>query len=193
MKGLRVLIVLGVVLVVSLIAGAYAAGQDAPPLSGADAQEFTLRAFNFSGVDSVESTGEPRPEVFVPTEQEAEGEDRGEEVETGEPIEVWVVPVTVSGQPVELYVARRGDRAVNLDDALPGGGFVLTDEQFARLAEFRLDVVGEELREDRAGPALVAGLLIGLAALFLLVSVLRGRNREDDAPPAGTGAQPAGG
>lgn len=190
MKGLRVLIVLGVVLVVSLIAGAYAAGQDAPTLTSEDAREFTVRAFTFSGVDSLESTGEPRAEPFVPTDQE--GEDRGEDGETGEPIDVWVVPTTVSGQPVELYVARQGNRAVNLDDALPGGGFVLTDEQFARLAEFRLDVAGEELREKRQGPALVAGLLMVLAGLLLLVAVLRGRRREEDAPPAATGVQPAG-
>ncbi|CAN5205324.1 hypothetical protein BH24ACT1_BH24ACT1_13260 [soil metagenome] len=190
MKGLRLLIVVGVVLVVSLIAGAYAAGQDAPPLSGPDAREFTVRAFTFSGVDSVEATGEPRAEVFIPTDEA--GEDRGGQGQTGEPIDVWVVPATVSGQPVELYVARRGDRAVNLDDALPGGGFVLNDEQFARLAEFRLNPASEELRRDRQGPALVAGLLLTLAALLLVVSVLRGRRREEDSPPAGTGVQPAG-
>lgn len=189
MKGLRLLLVLGVVLVVSLIAGAYAAGQDPRPLSGPEAREFTERAFTFSGVESVEVTGEPRAEVFNVTEQE---ENRGEEAEPGEPIEVWVVPATVSGQPVELYVTRRGDRAVNLDDALPGGGYVLTDEQFDRLAEFRLDLAREDLQEQRQGPALVAGLLIGLAAVLVLVAVLRGRRGEDGAPQAAAGAQRAG-
>ncbi|HEV2069649.1 MAG TPA: hypothetical protein VGR26_07645 [Acidimicrobiales bacterium] len=192
MKGLRVLVVLGVVLVVSLIAGAYAAGQETRPLSAPEAREFTERAFTFSGVDSVEVTGEPRSEVFTATDQEGQGENRGEEGQTREPIEVWVVPATVSGQPVELYVARQGGRAVNLDDALPGGGFVLDDEQFARLAEFRLDLAREDLQEKRQGPALVAGLLIALAAVLLLVSVLRGQRGGEDAPPAPAGVQPTG-
>lgn len=191
MKGLRVLVVLGVVLVVSIIAGVYAAGQEAPPISSADAREFTQRAFTFSGVDSVEVTGEPRAEVFNVTEQQGEGEDRAEASGSGQPIDVWIVPATVSDQPVELYVARRGDRAVNLDDALPGGGYVLTDEQFDRLAQFRLDLAREELQEKRQGPALVAGLLIALTAVLLLVSALRGRTGGDDAPPAATGAQRA--
>ena len=192
MKGLRVFLVLGVVLVVSLIAGVYAAGQDAPPISSADAREFTQRAFTFSGIDSVEVTGEPRAEPFNVTEQQGEGENRVEEAGSGEPIDVWIVPATVSDQPVELYVARRGDRAVNLDDALPGGGYVLSDEQFDRLAQFRLDLAREELQDKRQGPALVAGLLIGLTAVLLLVSVLRGRRRGEDAPPPAAGAQPAG-
>jgi len=191
-KGLRVLLVLAVVLVVSLIAGAYAAGQDARPLSAPEAREFTQRAFTFSGVDPVEVTGEPRAEVFNIAEQDGEGEVRGEQAEAGEPIEVWVVPATVSGQSVELYVARRGDRAVNLDDALPGGGYVLTDEQFDRLAEFRLDLAREDLQEQRQGPALVAGLLIALTAVLLLVAVLRGRGGEEDAPPTAAGAHRAG-
>lgn len=177
MKHLRVAIVLGVVLVVSLIAGAYAAGQERAPLTAAEAQEFTVRAFTASGVDSVEVTGEPRAETFTPTGR-GEVEDQASGGETREPIEVWVVPANVSGQPVELYVARRGDHAVNLDDALPGGGYVLTDEQFDRLAQFRLDLAGEEMRDQRQGPALVAGVLIALATALLIFSAVRGRRNE---------------
>ena len=195
MKRLRVLVVLGVVVVVSLIAGAYAAGQDAPPMTGPDAREFTERALTFSGFDDVEVTGEPRAELFDPGEQAAapgQAQDRGQGA-PGPPIPVWVVPATVSGRQIELYVARQSNRAVNLDDALPGGGFVLNDEQFDRLERFRLDLASQELRRERQGPALVAGLLIVVAAVLLVVAGLRGRRPRGTTPPEGSGtdAQPA--
>lgn len=192
MKGLRVVVVLGVVLVVSLIAGAYAAGQDRPPMTAAQAQEFTVRAFTFSGAEPVELSGEPRAEEFPgPGTPEPDDDDRGdEEGQDGdgvpaEPVPVWVVPVTVSGRPVELYVARSGNSAVNLDDTVPGGGYVLNQEQFERLAQFRFDPAGDRLRDGRQGPALVAGLLIVVAGVFLLVAVLRGRERTTATPSSG--------
>lgn len=178
MKGLRLLVVLGVVVVVSLIAGAYAAGQDAPPMTGPDAKEFTERALTFSGFDAVEVTGEPRAELFDAGAQAGrEGGERQDQAEAGPPIPVWVVPVAVSDRQIELYVARQSNRAVNLDDALPGGGFVLNEEQFQRLERFRLNLAREELREDRQGPALVAGLLIVVSASLLVFSALKGRGR----------------
>jgi hypothetical protein len=194
-KHLRILIVLAVVLVVSLIAGAYAAGRDAPPITGPDAREFTIRALTFSGFDSVEVTGDPRAELFNAGEQpegEGEAQSRGDGGEAGPPIPVWVVPATVSGQQIELYVARQSNRAVNLDDALPGGGFVLNEEQFQRLENFRLDLAREQLRADRQGPALVAGLLIVVAAALLIFTVLRGRRGSETSPEGSeTVAQPA--
>jgi uncharacterized membrane protein YtjA (UPF0391 family) len=192
-KGLRVVIVLGVVLVVSLIAGAYAAGQDAPPMNASDAREFTIRALTFSGFDGVEVTGEPRAEVFDAAEQpSSDGQDRENRVEAGPPIPVWVVPATVSGQQIELYVAAESDRAVNLDDALPGGGFVLDEEQFKRLERFRLDPAGDQLRADRGGPAVAAGLLIVVVTLLLVVALVRGRRgRDTSAEGSGRDVQPA--
>ncbi len=194
MKRLRVFLVLGVVLVVSLIAGTYAASQDAPPMTAGEAREFTRRALLFSGFPSVEVTSEPRAELFnvgdQPDSEEARG--GGDDAEAGPSIPVWVVPATVSNQQIELYVARQGDRAVNLDDALPGGGFVLTEDQFDRLEGFRLDLAGEQLRADRQGPSVAAGVLIVLASLLLLVAVVRGRRGpETSSEPAETGPSPA--
>jgi len=185
-KGLRVLLVLGVVLVVSLIAGAYAAGQDSPPLTAAQAREFTQRAFTYSGVEPVEVSGEPRAEVFDQSQDPESGE--GEGTGPGDPIPVWVVPAQVANQPVELYVARESDRAVRLNDALPGGGFVLNDEQFKRLEEFRLDLAGEELRRQRQGPAVAAVVLVVAVSLLLLVVVVRRRDRSG----SGGGGAPTG-
>ncbi len=185
MKSLRVLIVLGVVLVVSLIAGAYAAGQEAPPMTGPDAREFTIRALTFSGFDSVEVTGDPRAELFNVGDQpdgERDAQGGADEADPGPPIPVWVVPATVSDQQIELYVARQSDRAVNLDDALPGGGFVLTEEQFARLESFRLNPASEQLRADRQGPAVAAGVLIVVAALLLIVAKVRGGRGQETSP-----------
>lgn len=187
MKNLRVLIVLGVVLVVSLIAGAYAAGQDRRAFTAADAREVAIRAFTYSGFDSVEVSGEPRAEVF--NQAAALAEQGGAETQrmaeaATDRLPVWVVPVTLSGQPVELYLSRTSGELVNLDDALPEGGFVLTPEQFARLDQFQLDLLGEELRSQRQTPALVAGLLIVLAALLLAFAVLRRRGRERRREPA---------
>lgn len=185
MKSLRVLIVLGVVLVVSLIAGAYAAGQEAPPMTGPDAREFTIRALTFSGFDSVQVTGDPRAELFNVGDQpdgERDAQGGADEADPGPPIPVWVVPATVSDQQIELYVARQSDRAVNLDDALPGGGFVLTEEQFARLESFRLNPASEQLRADRQGPAVAAGVLIVVVALLLIVAKVRGGRGQETSP-----------
>lgn len=186
MKPLRVMLVLGVALVVSLIAGAYAAGRELPPMTAAQAREFTVRAFTYasSGEGDVEVTGEPREEVF---NQEAEEEEAGNDSPGpgGDAIDVWVVPAMVANQPVELYVARRGDRAVKLTDALAAGGFVLNEEQFDRLAEFRLNPSGEEQRQERQGPAVAAGVLVvGVSFLFMVV-VVRGRRSGSSGPGGG--------
>lgn len=157
-----------VVVVVGLIAGSYAASQAPPEMTTGEAQTFTRVAMNAVDARNVVVEGEVRAEEFTP--------------EGGEPIDVWVVPATVSGQPLELYVMRRGDRAVNLDDALPDGGFVLSEEQFKALERFRLDLAGERVQERRQGPALVAGLLLVLVAVVLLASVVTGRARGADEP-----------
>ncbi|MGI9120707.1 MAG: hypothetical protein ACR2G7_11415 [Acidimicrobiales bacterium] len=163
MRALRLLAVLGVVLVVGLIAGAFAAGRDEPALTAAEAQTFTREALTASGVRPVEVQGEPRRESFVPEE--------------GRPIPVWVVPAKASGQPLELYVAETGDRAVNLDDALSDGGFVLNEQQFKTLENFRLDVAGDRVQRQRQGPAIAAGVLVVLVAVALLLAVVSGRVR----------------
>lgn len=168
MRGLRVLIVLAVVLVVSLVAGAYAAAQDEPSLTAADAVTFTRQALAESGVKNFEVVGEVRAEPFKP-----EGSDT---------IPVWVVPATVSGRPIELYVAQSGDRAVNLDDALPDGGYVLTEEQFKALERFRFDPAAERVQDRRRGPAVAAGILAVVVAVALLLSVVSTRARTAEAP-----------
>ncbi len=173
MKGLKVVALIGVVVVVGLIAGAYAAGREVPQLNAAEARIFAEQALLDSGARRVEVTGEPRAEEFIPVR---EGED-GQAMPASEPIDVWVVPLTVSDRPVELYVAQSGGRAVNLDDALPDGGFVLDDEQFDRLERFRLDLAGDRVSAQRLGPSIVAGLLIAVVAVALLALVVTGRVR----------------
>ncbi len=178
MKGVRVLLLVGFVVVVSLIAGAYAAGREVPRLTAAEARTFAVQALTDSGARPVEPSGEPRAETFTPVpEGEEEAGVGEEEAPPADPIPVWVVPLRVANQPIELYVAASGGRAVNLDDALPDGGFVLNEEQFDRLERFRLDLAGDRVRAQRQGPSLVAGLLIGLVAVGLLVSVVTRRVR----------------
>lgn len=160
-----------VVVLVGLIAGSYAASQERPEMTADEAQTFTRVAMGVVDARNVMVEGEVRAEEFTP--------------EGGEPIDVWVVPATVSGQPLELYVMRSGDRAVNLDDALPDGGFVLSEEQFKGLERFRLDLASERVQQRRQGPTLVAGLLLVLVAVALLVIVVTGRTRRaDDAASA---------
>lgn len=161
MKGLRALALLVVVVVVGLVAGTYAVNQDPPAMTADEARAFTRAALTaVEARNPMVGEGEVRADGFTP--------------EGSEPIPVWVVPATVSGQPLELYVMRAGDRAVNLDDALPEGGFVLPSDQFAALELFRLDLAGERVRESRQGPALVAGVLIALVGVALLLSVVTG-------------------
>ena len=164
MKAVRWLALVVVVVLVGLIAGTYAANQDPPELSVEDARMFTRAALSAVEARNVMVEGEVRAEDFTP--------------EGGEPIPVWVVPATVAGQPLELYVMRAGERAVNLDDALPDGGFVLSEDQFAALEDFRLDLAGDRERERRQGPALVAGILLVLVSVALLAGVVSGRTRQ---------------
>lgn len=174
MKGLRILVVLAVAVVVGVIAGTYAAGQDEPVLTASEARSFTQQALNSSGGRNVRVApeAEVRDDTFTP--------------EGGEPIPVWIVPATVSGQPVELYVAKTGSRAVNLDDALPDGGFVFGDEEFKKLETFRLDLAAERVQENRRVPALLATVLVVVVGVLLLLVVVTGRRRatEPDDPVA---------
>lgn len=174
MKGIKALALVAVVVVVGLIAGSYAAGREVPRLTAAEAGVFAQQAFTDAGARRVEIAGEPRAESFTPIRQ---GDD-GEPVPATEPVDVWVVPVRVSDQPVELYVAQTGGRAVNLDDALPEGGFVLGTEQFDRLERFRLDLAGMRVSAQRRGPAIVAGMLIAVVSVALLASVVTGSVRQ---------------
>ncbi len=176
-KGLHVALLVGVVLVVSFIAGAYAAGREVPRLTQAEARTFAVQALNDTGARPVEVRGEPRSESFTPVPQEEEQAQADQAAPAPDPIDVWIVPLTVSAQPVELYVSQAGGRAVNLDDALPDGGFVLNEEQFDRLERFRLDLAGDRIRAERQGPSLIAGMLIVLVAVALLASVVKGRVR----------------
>lgn len=170
MNALRALVLVVVVVVVGLVAGSYAVSQDLPELTPEDARTFTRAALASVEARNVVVEGEVRPDTFTP--------------EGGEPIPVWVVPAKVSEQPLELYVMRAGERAVNLDDSLPNGGFVLSEEQFKALERFRLDLAGDRVRERRSGPALVAGLLLLVVAVALLVIVVTGRARGPDRTPA---------
>lgn len=166
MKAVRGLAIVVVVILVSLVAGSYALSQGAPEMTAAEAQVFTRAALDAIDARNVVVEGDVRAETFTP--------------EGGEPIPVWVVPAMVAGQPLELYVMRAGDRAVNLDDALPDGGFVLADDQFEALERFRLDLAGDRVREARSGPALVAVLLVILVGVALLVTVVARRARRDE-------------
>lgn len=165
MRGIRIAVVLAVAAVVGVIAGSYAASTEEPAITASEARIFTQEALNSSGVRNVRvaDEGQVRAEIFTP--------------EGGEPIPVWVVPATVSDQPLELYVARTGSRAVNLDDALPDGGFVLGDEQFRMLETFRLDLAAERVQESRRVPALLATVLVVVLAVALVLVVLAGRHR----------------
>ncbi|HEV2767243.1 MAG TPA: hypothetical protein VGV63_06005 [Acidimicrobiales bacterium] len=160
---MRVLAVLAVVLVVGLIAGAYASGTEKPTMTREEARVFTRQALEFSGVREPKVGTEVSEETFRP--------------EGSEPVPVYVVPAEVAGFPLKLYVQRNGDQAVNLDDALPDGGFVLTDEQFEKLAEFRFDPAAERVAESRRGPATVAGALVLLVGVALLISVVSRRSK----------------
>ena len=160
---MRVLSVLAVVLVVGLIAYAYARSVEQPTMTPAEARLFTAEALEASGVRNFEVGTEVREETFQP--------------EGGEPIPVYVVPADVAGNRLELYVQRDGDQAVNLDDAMPDGGYVLDDEQFEALAEFEFDPARERVAEGRRGPATLAGALVLLVSVALLISVLGRRSR----------------
>ncbi|MBW3547643.1 MAG: hypothetical protein KY452_05860 [Actinobacteria bacterium] len=165
---MRVLAVLAVVLLVSLLAGAYASGREQPTMTPDEARVFTRHALESSGVRDPKISRRVREETFRP--------------EGGEPIPVYVVPAEVAGFRLELYVQRSGDRAVNLDDAMPDGGFVLNEEQFEKLAEFRFDPAAERVAESRRGPATVAGALVLLVGVALLISVVS--RRSETAPSA---------
>jgi hypothetical protein len=162
-RTLRVLAVLAVVLLVSVVAGAYAAGKEPPTMTPGEAKAFAAEALAAAGVRNATVQDDVREETFV-----SEG--------TGEPVPVYVVPADVAGNRLELYVQRTGDRAVNLDDAMPDGGFLLNDEQFKQLEEFRFDPAGQRVAESRKGPATVAGLLVTVVGVALLVSAV-GRRR----------------
>lgn len=163
MRSLRALVLLAVVLLVSVVAGAFAAGKEPPTMTPGEAKTFAQEALAASGVRNVTVQDDVREESFVP-----EG--------GAEPIPVYVVPAEVAGNRLELYVQRAGDRAVNLDDAMPDGGFLLDEEQFKRLEEFRFDPAGERVAQSRRGPATVAGILVLVVGGALVVAAV-GRRR----------------
>ncbi len=130
---------------------------DPPALTPPDAVTFTRRALSAAGVAGAVVDPAPRPGRFTP-----EGSD---------PVEVWIVPVDVEGQHIELYVPRRGDRAVNLDDEIAPGQFLLSDGQFDALKRFRLDLHQERLRQRQVVPGAVAGILVLLTGTWLFMTV----------------------
>jgi hypothetical protein len=162
-RALRVLAVLAVVLLVGVVAGAYAAGKEPPTMTPGEAKVFAAEALAAAGLRNVAVQDDVREDTFV-----SEG--------TGEPVPVYVVPADVAGNRLELYVQRTGNRAVNLDDAMPDGGFLLNDEQFKQLEEFRFDPAAQRVAADRRGPATLAGVLALVVSGALVLSAV-GRRR----------------
>lgn len=143
-----------------LAAGLWAAVRDEQQMSADQAREFTQRALAASGVEGAVVAGRPRPATF-----------QGE----GAAVPVWVVPVRVADHQIEVYVDRRGDQAVNLDDQVGADAYVLSSQQFEALDSFQWDPVSADQRRRLAAPAAAAVALAVGVGTATVVAVARRR------------------
>ena len=97
-----------------------------PDLDRDDAADTALEALNEAGFEG-----------------EIDGRiERGvHELENGDAVEVWLVPVDVDGEPIELRVRRSVGQLVYVDDRIGPDDTerLLSDDQFETMGEYRND------------------------------------------------------
>ena len=110
-----------------------------PDLDRSDAAETALGALEEAGFEG-EVDGRIRPGVH--------------ELENGDTVEVWFVPLDVEGEPVELRVRRSVGQLVYVDDRIGPDDTerLLTDDQFEAMGEYRNDAtLGRWVLRNAAG------------------------------------------
>ena len=148
-----------------MLALALASCTPQPPMSQADAREFTRRALTEAGFSNVGVELEVTRGSYQSPDPRFQHQ---------KPIDVMATRALVPGGSVELFVERDGDRAVFVRDTADSGGRLLTDDQFSRLARFRYDPATERQRPARRAATLAATVLVVAVATWLLSTVLTG-------------------
>jgi hypothetical protein len=143
-----------------------------PAMHAGDARSFARKALTHIGLRTVRVS----PEVTLARYRSP--------ARRSQPVQVWRTHSTVAGGgTVDLYVTRRGDSAVFVRDVAPGGKPLLSDRQFRRLQEFRLNPAADRARDRVLVPAVVSVVLLVAAGSGLFFTVfLRGRREDRRAP-----------
>jgi len=157
---MRGVLVLGVVMA-GLVMGTACVDADSE-LTAADARTFTERALEDADVGRIRVGRKVEAGVFRPES-------------SGNPVPVWETSASVSGGNVVLFVTRRGNRAVYLNDVSDGGGALLSDEQFRRLDRFRFNPAADRQRDRLVLPGLIATLFLVGTVVLLGFAVRAGR------------------
>ena len=134
-----------VVLAAVLVVAAWQQGR--PDLDADDARAFTRRALEHVALADIVVDTDVRAATYHPRTG-------------GESVPVWETRATVTGGTVTLFVQRDAGLAVFVEDRTTDGGRqLLTDDQFAALADYEHDPpLDRRLRRNLA--ATLAGLAI---------------------------------
>src|SRR3954464_10835327 len=98
------------------------------------------------------------------------------------PVRVWQTKSSVPEGTIELYVPRNGNSAVFVRDEANAGGPLLTDSQFRRLRDFRLNPAADRRRDRLEGPTIAAVVLAVLVACALFAAYLFGKTERIHIP-----------
>jgi hypothetical protein len=151
-------------------------------MTRADARTFAREALTHIGFSGVQVS----PQVTLASYRSPDSRFRSQA-----PVRVWQTKATVPEGTIELYVPRTGNSAVFVRDEATAGGPLLTDQQFRRLRDFRLNPAADRRRDRLQGPTILAVVLAVVVACALFAAYFFGRLRlpgrrprdPSDAPP----------
>lgn len=144
-----------------------------PAMTRADARTFARDALTHVGFTDVQVL----PQVTLASYRSPDARFRNQP-----PVKVWQTKSTVQGGTVELYIPRTGNSAVFVRDEATAGGPLLTDLQFRRLRDFRLNPAADRRRDRLQGPTIAAVVLAVVVACALFAAYFFGRTERVRVP-----------
>jgi len=149
-----------------------------PAMTRADARTFAREALTHVGFTGVQVS----PQVTLASYRSPDARFRSQA-----PVRVWQTKSTVPEGTIELYVPRTGNSAVFVRDEATAGGPLLTDQQFRRLRDFRLNPAVDRRRDRLQGPTIAAVVLAVVVACALFAAYIFGKTDRIRFPGRGRG------
>jgi hypothetical protein len=149
-----------------------------PAMTRADARTFAREALTRIGFADVQVA----PAVTLASYRSPDSRFRDQP-----PVRVWQTRSTVPEGTIELYVPRTGNSAVFVRDEATAGGPLLTDQQFQRLRDFRLNPAADRRRDRLQGPTIAAVVLAVIVACALFAAYFFGKTERIRLPGRGGG------
>jgi len=168
-------------LAVALLVSGTACSQ--PAMTRADARTFARAALTHIGFTGVQVS----PEVTLASYRSPDARFRSQG-----PVRVWQTKSTVPEGTIELYVPRTGNSAVFVRDEATAGGPLLSDQQFRRLRDFRMNPAADRRRDRLQGPTIIAVVLAVVVACALFAAYIFGRTERLRLPGRNRGDSPGG-